>query len=139
MKNILKLSVSYLVFALFIGLATHEIAYWGGFDGQTVLNTVHAHAMILGGGVFLMVPVLMQVFHIHEQKPFKAFLWTYNIGLVMTLGFMSIRGFCELVKWPLSNVFDHMIGGLAGIGHIIFTLGVYLFFKSLFKAVKECE
>lgn len=49
MKNILKISVMYIVFGLVIGLTTHEIAYWTNFSGETVLSFVHAHALILGG------------------------------------------------------------------------------------------
>lgn len=138
MKNILKISVMYIVFGLVIGLTTHEIAYWTNFSGETVLSFVHAHVLILGGGVFLMVPVLMKVFQIEQQKGFKGFLWAYNLGLLMTLGFMSVRGFSELLEFPLGNMMNHMVGGLAGIGHVILTVGVFLFFKALFRAMKEC-
>ncbi len=58
-----------------IGLFYHEAACYTGFEGESVLGLVHSHALALGTLVFLAVPVLMQVFHIEQQKSFRRFLF----------------------------------------------------------------
>lgn len=137
MKKMIHISAVYLIFGLVTGLFYHEAAYYTGFEGESVLGLVHSHALALGTLVFLALPVLMQVFHIEQQKSFRRFLYTYQTGLVMTLAFMSIRGIVQLFVLPISSFWDHMIGGLAGIGHVILTIGIYFLFRTLLSAVKE--
>lgn len=73
-----------------------------------------------------------------EQGFLKSFLkWTYNIGLIMTLGFMTARGVTQLFSLPISSFMDHMIGGLAGIGHIILTIGLAFLFHAFIKSAEN--
>lgn len=134
MKKMYKISLAYLIFGLVAGLFTHEVAYWTGFTGRTVLTKVHTHALTLGTAVFAMMPLFMKSFHIENQKSFGRFKWTYNIGLIMTLGLMSVRGITQLYALPISSSVDHMIGGLAGIGHVILTVGFGFLFHALIKS-----
>ncbi len=137
MKKMLGISVSYLLFGLIVGLFFHEAAYYTNFDGKSVLGVVHGHALALGTAVFLAIPVLMQVFHLEQHKSFRLFVYTYNAGLWATLVFMTIRGLVQLFSFPISSFADHMIGGLAGISHIVLTVGIYFLFRTLFSAMKE--
>lgn len=136
MKTMYQISLFYLIFGLAAGLFHHEAAYWTHFEGDSALARVHPHALILGAGVFLLMPLLMQVFHIQEIKSFRWFLIFYNLGLVLSLGFMSARGAAQLFVPDLPSFADHMIGGLAGISHIILTVGIGFFFYTL---IKSCE
>lgn len=134
MKNMYKISLAYLVFGLTTGLFYHEAAYWTHFEGESVLSRVHPHALALGVAVFLLMPLLMQVFQIHKQKSFRWFVGVYNLGLVMTLGFMTARGATQLFQVAVPSFRDHMMGGLAGIGHVIFTVGIGFLFHALMKS-----
>ncbi len=137
MKKMYWISLSYFVFGLLSGLVNHEIAYWTGFTGESVMSVVHPHAILLGGLTFLLMPLFMKSFELEKQKSFRCFLWTYNIGLVMTLGFMTIRGMSQLLLKPFPSFSDHMVGGLAGIGHVILTVGLGFLFHSLIKSVDK--
>lgn len=137
MKKMIYISAAYLIFGLIIGLFYHEAAYYTGFEGESVLGLVHGHAIGLGTLVFLALPIFMKNFPMEQNKNFRPFVFTYNIGLLMTLGFMTTRGTVQLFALPISSFWDHMIGGLAGIGHTILAVGIYFLFRSLLSVVKE--
>lgn len=136
MKKMYHIAGLYLIYGLCAGLFSHEAAYWTQFSGETVMSVVHTHALTLGTAVFFILPLFMKAFPIENQKSFHGFVWIYNIGLVITLGFMSVRGITQLFAFPVSSFWDHMIGGLAGIGHIILTIGLGFLFHAL---IKSCE
>lgn len=137
MKKMYWISLSYLIYGLAAGLVNHEIAYWTHFSGESMMAVVHPHAILLGGLVFLLMPLFMKTFGIEKQKSFRIFLWVYNIGLVSTLGFMTVRGLSQLLLKPFSSSMDHMVGGLAGIGHIILTVGLGFLFHALIKSADK--
>lgn len=134
MKKMYWISLSYFAFGLIAGLAKHELAYFLHFSGRTMLSLVHPHAILLGGLVFFLMPLFMKAFAVEKQKSFRRFLWTYNIGLVMTLGFMTARGVSQLLMKPFPSFADHMVGGLAGIGHVFLTVGLGFLFHALMKS-----
>ncbi len=137
MKKMIRISAAYLIFGLAAGIFYREASVYTGYTGYSSLSLVHGHALALGALVFLLVPVLMQVFQLHQHKSFRRFVCIYNTGLVMSLVFMTARGIVQLFALPVSNAVDHMIAGFAGIGHIILTAGLYFLFRSLLAAVKE--
>lgn len=137
MKRMYKISIAYLVYGLAVGIFCHEAAYWTHFQGYTVLSKVHPHALALGAGVFLLMPLLMKTFAVEKEKSFRWFLWFYNIGLVMTLGFMTVRGTIQLFGIAIPSYWDHMIGGFAGIGHILLTVGLFALMRALMRSAKE--
>ncbi len=134
MKKMYWISLSYFVFGLTAGLVNHELVYWTHFTGESVMSVVHPHAILLGGLVFLLMPLFMKCFGLEKQKSFRIFLWVYNIGLIMTLGLMTVRGMSQLLVMPFPSFWDHMVGGLAGIGHIILTVGLGFLFHALLKS-----
>lgn len=137
MKNMIRISASYLTFALIAGVFYHEAAYYTHFEGVSVLRLVHGHALVLGALVFLAMPVLMKLFHIEQQKMFRRGLYTYNVGLIMSLFFMVARGVTQVFQMNIPSFADHMIGGLAGIGHVILTVGIFFFYRAYLNAVEK--
>lgn len=137
MKKMIRISAAYLIFGLAAGLFYREATVYTGYTGHSVLALVHGHALSLGALVFLLAPVFMQVFHLQQHKAFHRFVCIYNIGLVLSLVCMTARGVVQLFELPISKFIDHMIGGFAGIGHMILTVGLYFLFRSLWAAVKE--
>ncbi len=137
MKKYYYISIAYLIIALISGLFYHEVEYYTSFTDYSTLKYLHSHTIILGTLVFLLVPVFIKVFSIDTSKYFKKFIVVYNLGLIMSLFFMAARGITQLFSMPISSVTDHMIGGLAGIGHIILTIGMYYLFRTLLSSLKE--
>ena len=130
-KKMYWISMFYFVFGLTAGVVNHEVAYWTGFTGESVMSVVHPHAILLGGLVFLLMPLFLRTFALENTKSFRSFVWIYNIGLLMTLGFMTARGMSQLLEKPFPSFADHMVGGLAGIGHVILTVGLGFLFCAL--------
>lgn len=131
LKSLYYISITYLLFGLFTGIFYHEVAYYTNFTDVSVLKYVHPHALFLGTLIFMIIPIFVKVFSIDKNKYFKKFIITYNLGLAMSLLFMSIRGITQLFQIQISNFSDHMIGGLAGIGHVILSIGLYFLFRTL--------
>lgn len=54
----------------------------------------------------------------------------------MSILFMALRGIPQLFILNISSFADHMIGGLAGIGHVILTIGFYHLYRTLISSDK---
>ncbi len=138
MKKTVYFSFAYLLFGLVVGLFYHEAAfYMQALDRYSMLKLVHSHSIVLGTIFLLLVTLLIKVFDLEKYKTLRFFLFSYNIGLVITLGFMTVRGIVQLFSIPINNAVNHMIGGFAGIGHIILSVGFYFLFRTLLSAIKE--
>lgn len=89
-RNMYKLSIFYFVVALTTGLFHHHFEYWTNFTGISVLKYVHLHSTVLGGLLFLIVPLFVKVFSINKSRFFKRFMIIYNVGLIESLFFYEL-------------------------------------------------
>lgn len=137
MKKAFKIAAAYLAFALVAGVFARESTKLMGFTGNTVMWLVHPHALMLGTGVFVLLPLFMKNFHIEQQKSFKKFEVTYNIGLILTLVMLSVRGITQIFALPLSRGLDYAISGISGIGHIVLTIGLVFLFQAFIKSAEN--
>ncbi len=137
MKKMYYISITYLIIGLFLGLFNHEVAYYTNFTGTTTLSYFHAHAIILGSALFFAMPILMKIFSVDKHKNFKKFMIFYNLGLCMSLFFMAARGIFELFMLQIPSFTNHMIGGLAGVGHVILTIGLCFLFNVIISSVSK--
>lgn len=98
----------------------------------TQLGLVHAHLLSLGFIVLLIVLVLEKVFALSRTpKLFAWFFWLYNAGVVLTAAMMVWHGSLTVLGEPSTK----MIAGIAGLGHILLTAALIIFFVMLRKAV----
>lgn len=133
MQQLVKWSAAYTVLGLLSGLFYRTIVLMTGYTEQTQLNTLHTHLLVLGTFFFLILLLLEAQFKLSEHAKFKAFLHTYNVGLILTTGMMLVRGLVTVYQLGDS----HAIAGIAGVGHIIMTIAFGVFFKILFDTVKH--
>lgn len=138
-RNMYRLSIFYFVVALATGLFHHNIEYWTNFTGISVLKYVHPHSTVLGGFLFLILPLFVKVFSIDKSKHFNHFMIIYNTGLIGSLFFMSFRGVEQLFSLPIPKFWNHMMSGLAGISHAILTVGILFLFRTLQTSISENE
>lgn len=66
---------------------------------------------------------------------FTAFFWLYNVGVVVTVGVMIWHG-CLTVLGEESSA---MTSGIAGLGHILITVGLIAFLATLGNAISETQ
>lgn len=122
-----------MIIGLLFGVYYRELTKWFDFNGKTQLSTLHTHTLVLGMLFFLIVLLLEKNFRIMSHKWYKRFYITYNIGLGITLLLMLIHGTMTVMGMESSAA----ISGIAGLGHIIMTIGLGFFFAVLFGSVEE--
>ena len=88
---------------------------------------------MLGFAVFLIATLFALQDDFTGDKLFKPFYIVYNVGLVVTVCMMLVRGVVEVTGAPLAMP-DAAISGIAGIGHILIGVGLVLL-TVMFKRV----
>lgn len=128
MKKLFYSSFAYMVLGVLSGLFYREFTKAKGFTGDTQLAIVHTHLLTLGFIVLLIVLILEKLFTLSESKLFNWFFWTYNAGLVLTAGIMVVHGILQVNG---SGTVSGAIPGIAGMGHILLSVGMVLLFLAL--------
>jgi hypothetical protein len=137
MNRLMNTAFAYMVLGLVSGLGYREYTKATdtlGVDSQ--LSTLHTHFLALGMIVFLVVLALDALFHLSGRRSFTVFYWTYNIGLLMTVVMQAVRGVLTLDgQDPASTT--AAIPGIAGLGHIVLTVGLVALFVALRAGIAE--
>jgi uncharacterized membrane protein len=136
MKRILKTVLFYTITGLLAGVYFREMTKIYHFTGDTALSVVHTHIFSLGVLMLLLLALVANQFG-HNLKEAKAGWKLYNIGLGITILMMLVRGTTQVLGTNLSSGVDHAIAGFAGIGHIVFSIGIILLFVKLIKWAPE--
>lgn len=134
MKKLLNASFIYMILGVLSGLFYREFTKLNGFpEGDfTQLSLAHTHLLTLGFIVLLIVFVIEKVFTISQhRKLFNSFFWFYNAGVVLTSAMLIWHGMLTV----LGQESTAMIAGIAGLGHILITVGMVLFFIALYRVV----
>ena len=137
MKLYYRLSAFYAVLAMIGGVFYREFTKFNGFTGTTTLGVVHTHAFVLGMFFFLIVLLLEQQFQISNSRRFPLSMLLYNVGLLLTITMLVIRGITQVLSLELSTAMDAAISGCAGIGHILLGIGLLFFFLSLKERLRH--
>lgn len=135
LKKLVNTAFFYAIAAMVGGVFFREFTKFNGFTGKTVLATLHVHLFVLGMLFFLIATLLESRFSLSEHKLFRPFYLLYNGGLILTVSLLVWRGVTEVLALPLSRGLDASISGMAGMGHIILSAGIIVFFISLRKQI----
>lgn len=136
MKTLYNLALTWLILGLVSGVFYREWTKLAEFTGNTQLSTLHTHMLTLGVIVHLVLLALDRGFALTGHKLFSAALWVYNGGLALTVILMTVRGLLQVDGGELSMP-DAAISGMAGLGHIIMSVGLALLFKVLSDRIKR--
>lgn len=134
MKKLFNAAFIYMILGVSSGLFYREFTKLNDFpEGQfTQLSLVHTHLLTLGFIVLLIVLALEKVFTIsHSKKLFGWFFWLYNLGLIVTAAMLVCHGMLTV----LGKESSAMIAGIAGLGHMLITAGMIVFFLALRRAI----
>jgi len=122
----------YTLLGLAAGLFYRSYTKAKDFDGTTQLAVTHTHLLALGMLMFLVVLALTAVLPIAELKLFTLFFWFYNAGLVVTVAMMVVHG---IIQVNGDDGEKPAIAGIAGLGHILITVGLLHLFLALRKGI----
>ena len=134
MKKLFHASFAYMLVGVASGLFYREFTKLNEFpEGEfTQLGLAHTHLLTLGFIVLLIVLALEKVFDISaSRKLFNWFFGLYNAGVVLTAGTLMVHGSLTV----LGEESNKMIAGIAGLGHMLITAGMIVFFLALRRAV----
>lgn len=134
MRKLFYASFAYMLAGVSAGLFYREFTKLNDFpEGQfTQLGLAHTHLLALGFIVLLIVLALEKVFTIsRSRKLFDWFFWLYNAGLILTAAMLILHGSLTV----LGEESNKMISGIAGLGHMLITAGMIVFFVALRRAV----
>ncbi|KAI4442726.1 DUF2871 domain-containing protein [Schaedlerella arabinosiphila] len=137
MKKYLNISLVYAIAAMAGGVFYREFTKFQGYTGVTALGKVHAHLFLLGMLVFLVAALYAARYDLETVKTFRAFLWTYNLGVPLSAVMLLVRGVTQVMEMNLSAAADASISGIAGIGHILTGTGIILLILSLKKLAEK--
>ena len=131
MRKILNTAHIYMIVGLVSGLYYRELTKAKDFTGDSQLGVVHTHVLALGMLFFLIVLALEKLFALTSVPLFRWFFWTYNAGLVLTVGTMTVHGTLTV----LGHSSGEAVSGIAGFGHVLLTVGLVLLFVTLGKRI----
>lgn len=135
MKKLINLSLIYAIAGMIGGVFFREFTKFNHFTGVTFLGKVHTHLLVLGAIVFLIVALFEGQYSLSEQKKYRLFYITYNIGLPLTTIMMVVRGVVEVLNISLSSGMNSAISGIAGVGHIFLGIGFIVLILTIKDAV----
>ncbi|MGW4641445.1 DUF2871 domain-containing protein [Sphaerisporangium sp. NPDC004334] len=131
MKKLYYAAHTYMILGVVSGLYYRELTKMNDFTGDTQLGVVHTHLLALGMLFYLVVLALEKLFTLSASKLFNWSFWVYNAGLALTVLMMIIHG----TQTVLGARTSAAISGIAGLGHIVLTVGLILFFVNLGKRI----
>lgn len=137
MKKMIRIAFFYVILALIDGVFYREFTKFNGFTGVTVLADVHVHLMVLGVFMFMILALFVKNLPLLKEKRFSQFMVIYNIGLLLTVIMMVIRGMTQVLTMTLTSGMSAAISGMAGIGHILLGIGLILLMITLLKVTQE--
>lgn len=134
MSKLFYAAFAYMVLGVGSGLFYREFTKANDFgnDQFTQLSVVHTHLLVLGFIVLLIVLILEKTFTLSASKLFPWFFWIYNIGLLMTTAMLVLHGMQQVTGDETSKA----ISGIAGMGHILISVGMILLFLALRSRLK---
>lgn len=137
LKKLSNTAFIYTVLALVVGVVYREYTKLLEFTGQTNLSLLHTHLFTLGMMFFLIVLALEVTLNLSKQKYFNVFFIFYNVGLSLTVMMMAVRGFLQINGEQLSKGLNASIAGISGIGHILLSIGLIVFFINLKQTIDQ--
>ena len=102
MKKLINTALVYLIAGAAAGVFFREFTNFAQFTGQTTLGLMHPHLLVLGFAVFLIATLFALQDDFTGDKLFKPFYIVYNVGLVVTVCMMLVRGVVEVTGAPLA-------------------------------------
>ncbi|RYL93252.1 DUF2871 domain-containing protein [Sporolactobacillus sp. THM19-2] len=135
MKRLYYTALGYMIAGLIAGIYYREVTKITGFTGKTMLSVLHTHLLVLGMFFFLILILLEKQFCLSKSKLFTAFYWIYNIGVIWTVALLAVHGTITAA----GGLSGPAIAGIAGMGHIILSGGLILFFILLKERITQAK
>ncbi len=131
MKQLYWAAVGYTALGLPSGLFYRELTKAHEFTGKTELAVVHTHLLALGTLFLLIVLALEHQLALSETRAYRWFFGVYNTAVLWTVSCMTVIG----TRTVLGHGEYTPLSELAGVGHVLLTIGFVLFFLTMHQAI----
>ena len=138
MKKLVNIAFAYLFVGIGMGAFYREFTKFTEFEGTTMLSIVHTHLIVLGFFFTFILIIMEKNFSISRYKHYKKGIIIYNVGVIATMTMMIMRGVVQVLGIELGGA-THAISGIAGLGHIVLTIGFIFIFKMIKYGVVNSE
>lgn len=98
------------------------------YTAWTTLSVVHTHYFILGMMFFLILGLISM----NMNLKINGAVLFYNIGLNLTAIMLIVRGIIQVLDL---NVVSTLISGIAGIGHILLGISLFMILLDIKRSV----
>lgn len=136
MKKYINRSIFYALLAMVGGVFYREFTKIMNFTGTTSLGKVHVHLLVLGTFVYLIAAFFSKQIDFEKEKSCKLFKYLYDVGLLLTVIMLVVRGFTQVLTISISKGISASISGLAGIGHVLIAISLISLLLSFREACK---
>lgn len=133
MRRLYLATIIYAALGLLGGLFYREITHARDFTGHTQLSVVHTHLLALGMLVMLIVLALDATLGLSGSRSFSWFFTLYNTGLAITAAALTWHGLLQIFGQEAGAA----IAGIAGLGHILLTIGIGCLLVALNKPLRN--
>ncbi|MGI5064760.1 DUF2871 domain-containing protein [Treponema putidum] len=141
LKNILENSFVYLILGLIAGVFFREFTKFNAFSGSSYLSLIHPHVLILGSVLSLVIYLTFRQGSALIEKRLACVRKAnhfWNSGLLITVVLMLLRGIITVLgNNYTSKDQEAALSGIAGIGHILLTLGLIYTFLMILKTRED--
>ncbi len=119
--QLLNLAIIWVVLGLFAGAFYREFGKVFAYSGLSALRVVHTHTLVLG---FLFACILFALLKNHNYVSYRRPLNVFTIGLAWVVTAMVVRGISQMVSGGQEIIRSAILSGMAGLGHMLLTVGV---------------
>ncbi len=134
-KKLLYFSFVYAVVGMLSGAVYREFTKFAGYDGNTVFSVIHTHTVVLGGIFLLILFLFERLLNVSKVKMFNTFFIVYNIGLILKIITMYVRGITDVLVLELGTGLNAAVSGVAGLSHGIIGISLILLYIALKRAL----
>lgn len=135
-RTLFRLAAFWTAVGLVMGLYYRTLTHSRDFTGQTQLSVTHTHSLALGMLMLLVLTGLSIVLPLHSNG-FRWGVWTYNLGLALTVGTMAVRGTMQVLGTGAPH--HPALNGVSGLGHMALTAALVMILGALGGGIKERE
>ncbi len=135
MKKHIEYATAFLSLSIIFGIFYREFSKaFGIVNTYATLGLVHAHFLVLGVALTLILGLVKEKVPTCNEKLYKWAFPTYCLGVLGAGLMMSVRGILDIlvrsdkIEFTLSSGANDAIAGISGIFHAVLGIGLLLIF-----------
>ncbi len=136
-KKLFNQGVILFIIGIIAGAFYREFTKFLGFTGITSMSLVHTHLIATGAMTAFIFSLFIKTYKIQDSKALKTSWTLYLVGVIGNASIMFIRGVLMVLNTEMNRGVDMSLSGLAGIIHILLTIGIIWFLMIIKKEVNK--